>query len=437
MRAPYRRSRGALGRGRGSSGSRQRELWVEVLLRSLGGHAETCYRLFRPSSRALLCGVIALMHYFTLLLLCHATLFPPHLTPNLLSAAFNVRHHLLNHPAFAGEANGPGKGLVPVLADPSSSSSGQQQGGGTGRAYAAGSDNWPFGVTYSNDGNGTQLVGLSSRWLLRLIEGGDGESVDGLSPGGPPPALPRRESAPVTGSSGIQCASSTAVHMAARVAGSEAHEVVRPAADTSAPATTTACAAAPVSRPIVRVTSRRILLVTSAAGSHYAGGDAPKPPLVAPALGPPAGGSGSTSPFTEPSPDLVSMEVLVDAVKAALPERGGAGSGGSELRMALQRRHAALFVLQLCGLAGPRDAAPAAMVHVNQFRKRYVILPKLGEEQSLGLRNSPDWGGSSGGLLGCIWTSSGSVASFCPSCERNSCGPRLSRQGGMDADGGY
>ena len=74
------------------------------------------------------------------------------------------------------------------------------------------------------------------------------------------------------------------------------------------------------------------------------------------------------------------MDALVAAVKAALPESGGL-PGSSELRMALQRRHAALFVLQECGLEGTGDAATAAMVHVNQFRKCRVSLTRLGERQ--------------------------------------------------------
>ena len=113
---------------------------------------------------------------------------------------------------------------------------------------------------------------------------------------------------------------------------------------------------------------------------------ASNPPAAA--LGP--GGSGSTSPFVRSSPGLVSMDALVAAVKAALPERatpgesrepqgGSTQAGSSELRMALQRRHAALFVLQECGQASPGDTAMAAMVHVNQFRKCRVALPKLGE----------------------------------------------------------
>ena len=83
------------------------------------------------------------------------------------------------------------------------------------------------------------------------------------------------------------------------------------------------------------------------------------------------------------------------AVKAALPERaapggsgepggGGSASGSSTaLRMALQRRHAALFVLQECGLAGHGNAAATgALVPLDQFRKCRVVLPKLGEKQA-------------------------------------------------------
>ena len=154
----------------------------------------------------------------------------------------------------------------------------------------------------------------------------------------------------------------------------------------AAAAATTASAAA-ISRPAVGV---------APAGSSYAGGSAPKPPVAAAALDPPAGGSGSTSPFIKPSSGLVPMDALVAAVKAALPERaapggGGVASGSSELRMALQRRHAALFILQDCGLAGPGDTA-TAMVHANQFRKIRVSLTKMGERQSrprqLGTRQS-------------------------------------------------
>ena len=151
----------------------------------------------------------------------------------------------------------------------------------------------------------------------------------------------------------------------------------------AAAAATTASAAA-ISRPAVGV---------APAGSSYAGGSAPKPPVAAAALDPPAGGSGSTSPFIKPSSGLVPMDALVAAVKAALPEKGAPGGGGvasgsSELRMALQRRHAAL---QDCGLAGPGDTA-TAMVHANQFRKIRVSLTKMGERQSrprqLGTRQS-------------------------------------------------
>ena len=84
------------------------------------------------------------------------------------------------------------------------------------------------------------------------------------------------------------------------------------------------------------------------------------------------------------------------AVKAALPERaapggsgepggGGSASGSSTaLRMALQRRHAALFVLQECGLAAGHGnaAATGALVPLDQFRKCRVVLPKLGEKQA-------------------------------------------------------
>ena len=139
----------------------------------------------------------------------------------------------------------------------------------------------------------------------------------------------------------------------------------------AAAATATASAAA-ISRTAVGGTP---------AGYPGAGGSAPKPTMGASALGPAGGGSGSSLPFMKPSPGLVSMDALVAVVKAALPESGGP-PGSAELRMALQRRHAALFVLQECGLEGTGDATAAATVHVNQFRKCRVSLTRLGERQS-------------------------------------------------------
>ena len=146
----------------------------------------------------------------------------------------------------------------------------------------------------------------------------------------------------------------------------------------AASAATTTASAAAISRPVVGLV---------AAGSSYARGVAPSPPATA-ALGPAGRGSGSTPTFIKPSSGLVPMDALVAAVKAALPERGAPGGSGvasgssADLRMALQRRHAALFVLQDCGLAGPGDAAASATVHVNQFRKIRVSLTKMGERQS-------------------------------------------------------
>ena len=113
-----------------------------------------------------------------------------------------------------------------MLADPSSGQQ-SQQGGGAG-AYATGSDNWPFVIAYSHDGNGTQLVGLSSRWLSRLVGGGEEGTGDGVASqqsggsGLTSPALPRQGSAAVTASSIIQCTSSSAVHVAPGVGGREA-----------------------------------------------------------------------------------------------------------------------------------------------------------------------------------------------------------------------
>lgn len=60
-----------------------------------------------------------------------------------------------------------------MLADPVASQ------GGSG-AFAAGSERWPFVVnTFPTDGQATQLVGLSSRWLLRLM--GERDAGQGLS----------------------------------------------------------------------------------------------------------------------------------------------------------------------------------------------------------------------------------------------------------------
>lgn len=110
----------------------------------------------------------------------------------------------------------------------------------------------------------------------------------------------------------------------------------------------------------------------------------------------PAGGA--STPLTS---GVIAMDALVAAVKAALPERGGAGRSGErggpdaglDLRTALKLRHAALFVLQECGL-GLGDTA--ALVHVNQFRKCRVTLPKLGEmwSRAKGVRAGPPihWG---------------------------------------------
>ena len=144
------------------------------------------------------------------------------------SAALYVRNQLLHHPAFVGEANGPGKGLVAVLADPSSSSSGQQsQQGSIAGAYIGESDKWPFVIACSHEAfnNGLQLVGLSSRWLSRLIRGSgggdaghvDASQLDGGGGGGPLSALSQRESTAVN-TNGI-----TAVHTPPGVGGSEAN----------------------------------------------------------------------------------------------------------------------------------------------------------------------------------------------------------------------
>ena len=148
------------------------------------------------------------------------------------SAALYVRNQLLHHPAFVGEANGPGKGLVAVLADPSSSSSGQQsQQGSIAGAYIGESDKWPFVIACSHEAfnNGLQLVGLSSRWLSRLIGGGEEGTGDGVASqqsggsGLSTPAPSRQGSAAVTAGGGIQCAScSAAVHTPPGAGGSGA-----------------------------------------------------------------------------------------------------------------------------------------------------------------------------------------------------------------------
>ena len=55
-----------------------------------------------------------------------------------------------------------------MLVDPSST--GQ---GGSG-AFAAGLDRWPFVVIFPEIHNASHSVGLSSKWLLRLLTGGEG-----------------------------------------------------------------------------------------------------------------------------------------------------------------------------------------------------------------------------------------------------------------------
>lgn len=81
-----------------------------------------------------------------------------------LPAANRVRECLLNHPAFAGQAEGPGKGLLTVLTDPAS---GCQQRQGSGYGAAPGSDTWPF-VVIAGKGGAVHTIGLSARWLWRV-----------------------------------------------------------------------------------------------------------------------------------------------------------------------------------------------------------------------------------------------------------------------------
>ena len=198
------------------------------------------------------------------------------LPPNL-PAAIHIRQQLLHHPAFVGEVNGPGKGLISVLADPSSLSGHQSQEGGGSGARSAGSDKWPFVVTVPEDKDAVQLVGLSSRWLHRLIGGGDADvGDDDVAPqqggGVPLPALTRRESAAVTASGGIQRArSSTAVHMPPGVVSGEA----RAACDNEVDALPLSALLAAVGRllPLPQLPPKR---AAASSGDGGGGGDDPE-----------------------------------------------------------------------------------------------------------------------------------------------------------------
>ena len=208
--------------------------------------------------------------------LCKLLFLSLTLPPNLLPAAIHIRSCLLHHPAFAGEASGPGKGLVAVLADPSLSGHQSQQSGGSG-ARSAGSDKWPFVVIVPEDKDAVQLVGLSSRWLHRLIGGGDADvGDDDVAPqqggGVPLPALTRRESAAVTASGGIQRASSsTVVHMPPGVVSGEA----RAACDNEVDALPLSALLAAVGRllPLPQLPPKR---AAASSGDGGGGGDDPE-----------------------------------------------------------------------------------------------------------------------------------------------------------------